>query len=71
MERGVKAMAMSEDMNRCVETCLSCYKTACDFVPNCMDLISVSMVSDAVIRQLEKAREPHPAASGTARGKIV
>ncbi len=21
-------------------TCLSCYKTSCDFVPNCMDLIS-------------------------------
>jgi lipopolysaccharide heptosyltransferase III len=33
-------------------TCLSCYKTSCDFVPNCMDLISVDMVEDAVARQL-------------------
>jgi len=34
-------------------TCLSCYKTACDFVPNCMDLITTSMVEGALIRQLE------------------
>jgi heptosyltransferase-2 len=33
-------------------TCLSCYKTACDFKPNCMDLISVDMVERAVLRQL-------------------
>ncbi|HMI86383.1 MAG TPA: glycosyltransferase family 9 protein, partial [Polyangiaceae bacterium] len=32
--------------------CLSCYKTSCDFVPNCMDLISTDMVEDAVMRQL-------------------
>jgi heptosyltransferase-2 len=32
--------------------CLSCYKTSCDFVPNCMDLISVDMVERAVSRQL-------------------
>jgi ADP-heptose:LPS heptosyltransferase len=32
--------------------CLSCYKTACDFAPNCMDLISTSMVENAVLRQL-------------------
>jgi heptosyltransferase-2 len=32
--------------------CLSCYKNHCDFVPNCMDLISVDMVSAAVKRQL-------------------
>lgn len=32
--------------------CLSCYKTSCDFVPNCMDLISVDMVRDSVERQL-------------------
>jgi heptosyltransferase-2 len=37
--------------------CLSCYKTACDFVPNCMDLISVDMVERAVLRQLEIARK--------------
>jgi heptosyltransferase-2 len=34
-------------------TCLGCYKTACDFVPNCMDLITVEMVEQAVARQLE------------------
>src|SRR5207344_2360072 len=33
-------------------TCLSCYKTSCDFVPNCMDLISVDDVTSAVHRQL-------------------
>lgn len=33
-------------------TCLSCYKTACDFVPNCMDLISTGMVEGALLRQL-------------------
>ncbi len=33
-------------------TCLSCYKTACNFVPNCMDLISTKMVESAVVRQL-------------------
>jgi heptosyltransferase-2 len=32
--------------------CLGCYKTTCDFVPNCMDLISTNMVRDAVARQL-------------------
>ena len=37
-------------------TCLSCYKTSCDFVPNCMDLISVGMVQAAVERQLELTR---------------
>ena len=39
------------DMN-----CLSCYKTACDFVPNCMDLISTDTVERAVGRQLALAR---------------
>jgi ADP-heptose:LPS heptosyltransferase len=33
--------------------CLSCYKTKCDFSPNCMDLISVKDVQDAVLRQLQ------------------
>jgi ADP-heptose:LPS heptosyltransferase len=32
--------------------CLSCYKPACDFVPNCMDLITTEMVEAAVERQL-------------------
>jgi ADP-heptose:LPS heptosyltransferase len=36
--------------------CLGCYKTSCDFVPNCMDLISTDMVADAVTRQLVAAR---------------
>ena len=38
--------------------CLSCYKTSCDFVPNCMDLISTAMVEDAVMRQLRVVRPP-------------
>jgi heptosyltransferase-2 len=33
-------------------TCLSCYKTACDFVPNCMDLITTEVVAGALLRQL-------------------
>ncbi len=36
--------------------CLSCYKTSCDFVPNCMDLISTDMVEEAVMRQLRLVR---------------
>jgi len=36
--------------------CLSCYKNSCDFVPNCMDLISVGMVEGAITRQLSLAR---------------
>ncbi len=35
--------------------CLVCYKAGCDFVPNCMDLISVEMVARAVERQLREA----------------
>lgn len=35
--------------------CLACYKETCDFVPNCMDSISVSMVKEAVLRQLSVA----------------
>jgi hypothetical protein len=37
-------------------TCLSCYKTSCDFTPNCMDLISTDMVEAAVVRQIAVAR---------------
>jgi heptosyltransferase-2 len=33
-------------------SCLSCYKNSCDFVPNCMDLISTDMVESAVLRQI-------------------
>jgi hypothetical protein len=32
--------------------CLACYKPTCDFVPNCMELISTDMVEAAVERQL-------------------
>jgi heptosyltransferase-2 len=32
--------------------CLVCYKRECDYVPNCMESISVDMVKQAVIRQL-------------------
>ncbi len=38
-------------------TCLTCYKTSCSFVPNCMDLITADMVERAVHRQLAHARE--------------
>lgn len=31
--------------------CLSCYKPTCDFVPNCMELITTDMVEAAVERQ--------------------
>jgi len=34
--------------------CLSCYKPKCDFVPNCMDLITTDMVEAAVERQWTK-----------------
>jgi heptosyltransferase-2 len=34
--------------------CLSCYKPTCDFVPNCMDLITTDMVEAAVERQWVK-----------------
>jgi ADP-heptose:LPS heptosyltransferase len=37
-------------------SCLSCYKNTCNFVPNCMDLISTDMVEAAVERQLSLAR---------------
>ncbi len=33
--------------------CLSCYKAKCDFVPNCMDLITTGMVEAAMERQLD------------------
>lgn len=35
--------------------CLACYKPTCDFVPNCMDLITADMVEAAVERQLSAA----------------
>jgi heptosyltransferase-2 len=42
--------------------CLGCYKSTCDYVPNCMDLIGVDAVAAAVRRQLDTARnEPTPA----------
>jgi heptosyltransferase-2 len=34
--------------------CLGCYKQTCNFVPNCMDLISVEMVAGAVKKQLNR-----------------
>lgn len=36
--------------------CLSCYKKECDYVPNCMDSISVDMVKQAIQRQLTFTR---------------
>jgi len=32
--------------------CLVCYKRVCDFIPNCMDSISVDMVKRAILSQL-------------------
>lgn len=45
--------------------CLGCYKQACDFVPNCMDLISTDMVEAAVDRQLAVS-VPVPSVRGAA-----
>jgi len=39
--------------------CLCCYKPACDFVPNCMDLITTDSVAAAVERQLSAALQSH------------
>jgi ADP-heptose:LPS heptosyltransferase len=39
--------------------CLACYKPTCDFVPNCMDLISVDMVHSA-IKKLWPTISPEP-----------
>ena len=36
--------------------CLVCYKQECDFVPNCMESITVGRVRQAVLQQLELAR---------------
>lgn len=44
--------------------CLSCYKQKCDFVPNCMDLITPDMVEAAVDRQWSAIT------SGTERSQI-
>ena len=42
--------------------CLVCYKATCDFVPNCMDLISVDMVAAAVKRQLAQVNHDNVSA---------
>lgn len=40
--------------------CLVCYKSTCDFVPNCMDLITTDMVEAAVARHLSLVRSAKP-----------
>ena len=35
--------------------CLVCYKPECDFVPNCMDLISSDMIYSAILSEIKKA----------------
>lgn len=41
-------------------TCLACYKSTCDFVPNCMDSIGVAAVVAALRRQLlQLPAHPH------------
>lgn len=44
--------------------CLVCYKSTCDFVPNCMDLISTNMVEGAVERQLSAIQAIPPFSRG-------
>jgi heptosyltransferase-2 len=48
--------------------CLSCYKPTCDFVPNCMELITTDMVEAAVERQWLKIV---PNAELSRLGKVV
>jgi heptosyltransferase-2 len=54
--------------------CLVCYKTSCDFAPNCMDLISTDMVESAVGRQLKvvagsRAARPTVHANGSTHSR--
>ena len=48
--------------------CLSCYKPKCDFVPNCMELITTDMVEAAVERQWSRIV---PNAGLSQLGKVV
>ena len=43
--------------------CLVCYKPTCDFVPNCMDLVSTTMVEAAVERQLSAIQAIPPSST--------
>jgi heptosyltransferase-2 len=36
--------------------CLVCYKNTCDFIPNCMELVSTEMVLKEVKTILEKLK---------------
>lgn len=51
--------------------CLSCYKMTCDFVPNCMDLITTDMVEAAVERQWLALEAPLPVDQGARHAPIV
>ena len=51
--------------------CLSCYKMTCDFVPNCMDLITTDMVEAAVERQWQAIGDPLPVDQSPRRASIV
>jgi ADP-heptose:LPS heptosyltransferase len=50
--------------------CLSCYKMTCDFVPNCMDLITTDMVEAAVERQWPAIEARLPVDQGARRDSI-
>ncbi|MFO0699160.1 MAG: glycosyltransferase family 9 protein [Nitrospira sp.] len=50
-------------------SCLSCYKPGCDFIPNCMDLITVDMVEAAVIRQCAQVSRLHEGPTLIAKGR--
>jgi ADP-heptose:LPS heptosyltransferase len=52
--------------------CLSCYKTSCDFAPNCMDVITTDMVAGAVNRQLAVvAGLEGPGPAGPRSGQVI
>ena len=47
--------------------CLSCYKPTCDFLPNCMDLITTDMVEAAVQRQILRLHNCYALANNHSR----
>ena len=51
--------------------CLVCYKSDCDFVPNCMESLDVDTVHAAVRRQLAALRGGAPAGAGPGGGRAA
>jgi len=50
--------------------CLVCYKSDCDFVPNCMESLDVDTVHAAVRRQIEALRDGAPAGAVRGGGRV-